>query len=271
MTDSYGVIGHPIAHSKSPAIHRLFANQTSQDISYQAFDIPGAELKKRLHELIEQGVRGLNVTVPHKHPVVGFMDHLSGRAELASAVNTISIKPNGEMTGDNTDGVGLVRDLQQNLHLELAGRRILILGAGGATRGIIPALLETKPETLRIANRTVQRAVELAERFKTLGEISACGFEELRSEQIDLLINATSAGLQGNIPGLPHSVLDSGPVCYDLSYAVGDTPFVRWAKGLGCGAGYQGWGMLVEQAAESFYLWRGVRPDTIPVRRQRFL
>ena len=268
MTDSYGVIGHPIAHSKSPIIHRLFADQTSQDISYQAFDVPAEELEKRLHDLIGQGVRGLNVTVPHKNPVAGLMDHLSERAELAGAVNTISIKPNGEMTGDNTDGVGLIRDLQQNLHLELAGRRILILGAGGATRGIIPALLETKPATLRIANRTAQRAMELAERFKSLGEISACGFEELRSEQVDLLINATSAGLQGNISGFPRSVLDSGPVCYDLAYAVGDTPFVSWAKGLGGGASYQGWGMLVEQAAESFYLWRGVQPDTAPVRRQ---
>ncbi len=266
MTDRYGVIGHPIAHSKSPVIHRQFANQTHQELTYEAFDIAPDVLTKELNALIDSGVRGLNVTVPHKNAIADLVDVLSERARLAGAVNTISISLNGEMQGDNTDGTGLMRDLTENLGIELADRHLLILGAGGATRGIVPALLDTGPASLRIANRTVQKANDLAEQFADLGEVSGCRFEELGGIQFDLVINATSAGLSGEVPPFPESIIDTDVVCYDLSYSMTDTPFCAWAREHGAAEAHQGWGMLVEQAAESFMIWRGVRPDTAPVR-----
>jgi shikimate dehydrogenase len=265
MTDRYGVIGHPIAHSKSPVIHRLFAIQTGQDISYEAFDIPPAELDAQLRALIAAGIRGLNVTVPHKQAVARLCTRLSPRARLAGAVNTLVVGPDGTIDGENTDGAGLVTDLRANLRARLAGTSILILGAGGATRGIVPALFEAGPREIVIANRTLDRAVQLAREFRALGAIAACGFTELAGSTYDLVINATSAGLQGEVPPFPPSIAGPGTLCYDLSYAMHDTPFVAWAKGTGAGRVAQGWGMLVEQAAESFRLWRGVRPDTRPV------
>jgi len=266
MTDRYGVIGHPIAHSKSPVIHRQFANQTRQDLTYEAFDIAPDELTRELNTLIESGVKGLNVTVPHKNAIAELVDELTDRARLAGAVNTISIDQHGDMQGDNTDGVGLNRDLTENLGIELTDRRLLILGAGGATRGILPMLLEAKPASLRIANRTVQKANDLTEQFAELGKLSACRFEELGGLQFDLIINATSAGLSGEVPPFPESIIDADVVCYDLSYSMTDTPFCIWASEHGADEVHQGWGMLVEQAAESFLIWRGVRPDTKPVR-----
>jgi shikimate dehydrogenase len=266
MTDRYGVIGHPIAHSKSPVIHRQFANQTLQDLTYEAFDIAPDELTQELNTLIESGVKGLNVTVPHKNAIADLVDELSDRARLANAVNTISIDQHGGMKGDNTDGVGLNRDLTENLGVELTDRRLLILGAGGATRGIVPMLLDAKPASLRIANRTVQKANDLIEQFAELGKLSACRFEELGGLQFDLIINATSAGLSGEVPPFPESIIDADAVCYDLSYSMTDTPFCIWAREHGAAEVHQGWGMLVEQAAESFLIWRGIRPDTAPVR-----
>jgi len=268
MTDRYGVIGHPIAHSKSPIIHRLFAEQTAQDISYEAFDIEPDTLEARLREMLGDGVRGLNVTVPHKSAVVELADKLTERAELAGAANTLTVDRNHRISADNTDGIGLVRDLEENLHVTLGGRRILVLGAGGATRGIVPALLDTGPDTLWIANRTVDRAAALTERFATFGDVYAAGFDELDGEHFDIIINATSAGLQGELPPFPAALLDGGPVCYDLSYAMKPTPFTAWAGNVTGTRVHQGWGMLVEQAAESFYIWRGVRPETGPVRRK---
>jgi shikimate dehydrogenase len=265
MTDRYGVIGHPIAHSKSPVIHRLFASQTGQDISYEAFDIPPEELDAQLRGLIAAGIRGLNVTVPHKQAVARLCTRLSPRARLAGAVNTLVVGPDGTIDGENTDGTGLVTDLRANLRARLAGTSILILGAGGATRGIVPALFEAGPREIVIANRTLDRAVQLAREFRALGAIAACGFTELAGSTYDLVINATSAGLQGEVPPFPPSIAGPGTLCYDLSYAMHDTPFVAWAKATGAGRVAQGWGMLVEQAAESFRLWRGVRPDTRPV------
>lgn len=265
MTDRYGVIGHPIAHSKSPVIHRLFASQTGQDISYEAFDIPPEELDAQLRGLIAAGIRGLNVTVPHKQAVARLCTRLSPRARLAGAVNTLVVGPDGTIDGENTDGAGLVTDLRANLRARLAGTSILILGAGGATRGIVPALFEAGPREIVIANRTLDRAVQLAREFRALGAIAACGFTELAGSTYDLVINATSAGLQGEVPPFPPSIAGPGTLCYDLSYAMHDTPFVAWAKATGAGRVAQGWGMLVEQAAESFRLWRGVRPDTRPV------
>lgn len=265
MTDRYGVIGHPIAHSKSPVIHRLFAEQTGQDISYEAFDIAPEALDGQVRGLVDAGIRGLNVTVPHKQAVARLCARLSPRARLAGAVNTLVVQPNGAIEGENTDGTGLVNDLRGNLRARLAGTSILILGAGGATRGIVPALFEAGPREIVVANRTVDRAEQLAREFRALGTIAACGFADLGGGTWDLVINATSAGLQGEVPPFPPSIAGPGTLCYDLSYAMHDTPFVAWARDHGAGRVAQGWGMLVEQAAESFRLWRGVRPDTGPV------
>ena len=266
MTDRYGVIGHPISHSKSPVIHRLFAAQTGEDISYEAFDIAPAALEARLKTFVTEGLHGLNVTVPHKEPVARLVDQLTDRAHLAGAVNTVTIAVDGRLDGDNTDGVGLLTDLTVNLGVTLKDARVLILGAGGATRGIVPALLGSGPRDLTIANRSIARAHGLAGHFERLGEIATCRFDQLAGRHFDLVINATSAGLQGNVPPFPAAMLSADTVCYDLSYAMTDTPFVAWARQQGVKQAHQGWGMLVEQAAEAFFIWRGVRPDTQPVR-----
>lgn len=266
MTDRYGVIGHPISHSKSPVIHRLFAAQTGEDIRYDAFDVLPEHLEMQLRTFAKEGVRGLNVTVPHKEAVARLVDQLTDRAHLAGAVNTVIIAADGRFDGDNTDGVGLLTDLTANLDVTLKESRILVLGAGGATRGIVPALLGSGPRELRIANRTVERARELAERFGRLGKVTPCRFDELGGQHFDLVINATSAGLKGETPPFPASILTPEAVCYDLSYAMADTPFVAWARQHGARNVHQGWGMLVEQAAEAFFMWRGVRPETKPVR-----
>ena len=269
MTDRYGVIGHPISHSKSPVIHAQFARQTGQDLTYEAIDIAPGDLATTLDNLIHEGFKGLNVTVPHKNAVVDLMDELSDRARLASAVNTITAQPDGKLVGENTDGIGLVRDLRRNLRFELQDADILILGAGGATRGIVPSLLDAKTRSVLIANRTVERAEELATAFgeagANLGPISACSFDALGTQQFDLIINATSAGLHGEVPPFPASIIDAEVVCYDLSYAMKPTPFIAWATDNGATKAHQGWGMLVEQAAASFRIWRDVKPDTKPI------
>jgi shikimate dehydrogenase len=265
MADLYGVIGYPIGHSKSPVIHRLFADQTRQNLEYRAWEVAPDDLERRVRELIAEGVRGLNVTVPHKTAVIRLCNHRSPRAELCGAVNTLVMDADGSIHGDNTDGAGLVTDLSRNLKMRIAGARILILGAGGATRGIVPALADADPRSIMIANRTVDRARALAGQFGLLGQINACEYTELGGRRFDLIINATSAGLRGETPPFPVSILGPESLCYDLSYGMQDTPFVAWAKQHGAGRVAQGWGMLVEQAAESFYLWRGVRPDTRPV------
>ena len=266
-TDRYAVIGHPITHSKSPVIHRIFAKQTGQHMSYEAIDVAPDELEQMLPEFMADGGRGLNVTVPHKQAALTLMDSLTSRAKLAGAVNTISREPDGGLKGDNTDGVGLINDLH-NLGIEIIDASILILGAGGATRGIIPPLAEQKPAEILIANRTLEKANALANGFADLGNIAGCGFDNLEDRSFNLIINATSAGLAGDVPPFPTSILANEAICYDLSYSMQDTPFVAWAKDNGCQHAFQGWGMLIEQAAESFYLWRGVRPNTRDVRRQ---
>lgn len=266
MTDHYGVIGHPISHSKSPVIHAQFAKQTGQELTYEAIDILPEDLANFIDRLVHEGIKGLNVTVPHKKAVVELMDDLSERARLAMAVNTISVRDDNRLVGDNTDGLGLVRDLSQNLRFELQDADILILGAGGATCGIIPSLLEAEPRQIVIANRTVQRAEELAKEFgpqgAKLGDVDACGFDQLDDRRFDLIINATSAGLGGEVPPFPASLLTPDVTCYDLSYAMKPTPFVAWAASNGAKNVHQGWGMLVEQAAAAFHIWRGVQPDT---------
>jgi shikimate dehydrogenase len=266
--DRYAVIGHPIAHSKSPIIHQLFAEQTGEQLRYEAIDVTPAELEDTVKNFVAKGGRGLNVTIPHKENALVLMDQLTDRAKLAGAVNTISVTEDGELLGDNTDGVGLIADLRNNLNVELIDSSILILGAGGATRGIIPLLMEQHPAELMIANRTVEKAHHLATTFADLGNLNSRGFDQLEDRNFHLIINATSAGLEGEIPPFPASLIAPDTVCYDLSYSMHDTPFIEWAKQHGCIHAYQGWGMLVEQAAESFAIWRGVRPDTRYVRNR---
>lgn len=269
----YAVIGHPISHSKSPVIHKLFAEQTGEDITYEAIDLPPEELNSGITRFIALGGRGMNVTVPHKQAVIELMDSLTERAEIAGAVNTISKLEDGTLQGDNTDGIGLIRDLRDNLGLDLEELRILILGAGGAARGILAALAELRPEELMCANRRLERAIDIRDELADIGRISARSFEELTEEQdeiegFDLVINATSAGLDGTVAPFPEHIVGPDTFCYDLSYSMRETPFVAWANEHGCKQAVQGWGMLVEQAAESFYIWRDVRPETASVRER---
>ncbi|MEY4685840.1 MAG: shikimate dehydrogenase [Pseudomonadota bacterium] len=265
MLDRYAVFGHPIGHSRSPDIHARFAAQTRQSMEYRAIDVPAERFETALKLFIEQGGRGLNCTVPLKELAFQAADQLSERARRSGAVNTLKILENGHLWGDNTDGVGLYRDLTTNLGLALQGKRILILGAGGATRGIIEPLLAADPQCLWIANRTLERAERLAENFKTLGQIFAVGFAQLQGSAFDLILNATSASLNGALPPLPEGLLAPGGSCYDLAYGKEPTPFVRWGQDQGASLSADGIGMLVEQAAEAFQIWRGIFPETLPV------
>jgi shikimate dehydrogenase len=259
--DQYGVFGHPVAHSLSPFIHGMFARETGQYLHYRPYDVTAEELGARVQQFFAGGGRGLNVTLPHKIAAVELAQELSERAAHAAAVNTLALTDNG-ILGDNTDGAGLVRDLCDNQGLVVSRRKLLILGAGGATRGVLAPLLELEPTSVVIANRTAARAAALAAAFADLGNTRGMGFEQVDAEPFDLIINATSASLTGEIPPLPAEVLGPQTVCYDLAYGRSATAFVHWARSVGCARALQGLGMLVEQAAESFLLWRGVRPDT---------
>lgn len=263
--DQYGVVGHPISHSWSPFIHGLFAKQTDQSLVYRLYDIAPEDFRVQVLEFFTRGGRGLNVTVPHKEAAAELANELTLRADRAGAVNTLILTAEHNLLGDNTDGHGLVTDLHKNLGLALAHKRILILGAGGATRGVAEPLLGQDPAEIVIANRTPERAVNLASLFQDLGPIRGCGFDEVGDEPFDLVINATAAGLAGAVPAISGEVIGAHTVCYDMSYSKSATPFVSWAIEQGCARAHKGWGMLVEQAAESFTLWRGVRPDTEPV------
>ena len=266
--DRYAVIGHPIAHSLSPWIHAQFAQQTGQSLIYSAIDVPSAELALRVREFFARGGRGLNVTVPHKQAVLQLIDTLSERASLAGAVNTIVRETGQRLRGDNTDGVGFVRDLTLNLGLAVAGQRVLLLGAGGAARGLLGPLLALAPAELRIVNRSSERARELARAFASQGPVQGSGFEELDGFDYELIINATAASLSDELPALPAGALSPTTVCYDLAYGQAPTRFVQWARDRGARRTYMGEGMLVEQAAESYLLWHGMRPDTAPVLAQ---
>jgi shikimate dehydrogenase len=266
--DRYGVMGYPVSHSRSPVIHRLFALQTGQHMQYELLQVPPDKLSSAIQIFRRAGGKGLNVTVPHKSKVSMLADTLSDRARIAGAVNTLVFQ-DGDIFGDNTDGIGLMRDLQYNLGLQLEGINILILGAGGATRGIVQPLLAAKPKSLTIANRTLSRASALTDHFGAYGDTTACRFDEV-SDSIDyqLIINATSAGLKGETPPYPESAVNEDSYCYDLSYGLNPTPFSKWAAKHGAAHSVMGWGMLVEQAAESFQIWRGMRPDTVAVLKQ---
>ena len=265
MTDRYAVMGNPIAHSQSPRIHALFANQTGQDMVYTAQWVAEEGFETAAQAFFAAGGRGLNITVPFKTEAYALAAARSERAELAGAVNTLRPDDKGGLWGDNTDGVGLMRDLRENLNVTLAGRRILILGAGGAVRGILGPLLAERPATIHIANRTAAKAEALAQRFAALGSMVGGGWDRIDAEPFDCILNGTAASLSDVIPPLPDHALREGGVCYDLAYADTPTAFVRWGQAHGAAVSVDGLGMLVEQAAEAFYLWRGVRPETRPV------
>lgn len=264
MTDRYAVIGNPIAHSKSPRIHAAFARQTGQNLDYQAILAPLDGFAAAVAEFADAGGRGMNVTLPFKLEAFELASRQTDRAVAARAVNTLTFGDGG-ILGDNTDGAGLVADLAFNLACPVSGKRLLLIGAGGAARGVILPLLGQSPASLTIANRTVSHARALCQAFPAHRGLRARSFTELAGRQFDLVINATSASLAGQAPEIPPGLYAPDATAYDMMYGMGLTPFLAAAKIQGAGRLVDGIGMLVEQAAESFLLWRGVRPDTRPV------
>lgn len=265
--DLYAVVGHPISHSKSPRIHSLFALQTGQAVEYTAIQAPLEDFADTVREFFERGGKGLNVTVPFKEQAWQLAEVRTERAEKAGAVNTLYRDDQGRLTADNTDGCGLVRDLTRNHGIRLNGARVLVLGAGGAVRGVLGPILQQQPASVTIANRTVAKAEALAQLFAPVApgvEINAVGFER-PDQPYDLIINGTSASLQGDLPPLSPTVIGSETVIYDMMYSLQTTTFNQWALDNGAGQVFDGLGMLVEQAAESFRVWRGVQPETAPV------
>ncbi len=268
--ERYAVMGNPINHSKSPQIHTAFALETDQKIEYTAIHVDVGGFAQAVSHFQAHGGKGLNVTVPFKLDAWKLADSLTDRAKRAGAVNTLILGDEGEITGDNTDGIGLVNDIVDHLGWTIAQKKILILGAGGASRGVIGPILDKKPRALYIANRTASKAVELAELFrdvKDIGSIKGGGYETLAGQQFDLVINATAASLKGEVPPLPDDLLRAEGCCYDMMYAAEPTAFMLWAKKHGATQFSDGLGMLVGQAAESFRIWRGVRPSVSPVIR----
>ncbi len=267
MIDQYAVIGNPVAHSQSPRIHAEFARQTGQELIYSALLAPLDGFGDAVRAFRERGGKGLNVTLPFKQQAWQLADRHEGFALQAGAVNTLKFE-GGTAIGHNTDGIGLVRDLRDNLRCALRGKRVLLMGAGGASYGVMEPLLREQPQCLVVANRTLGKAVEMVghfEKFQSLAieGLAARGYGELAGSRFDVLINATSAGLAGAMPQLPESVFAAGAVAYDMVYGT-DTPFLRYARAHGARS-VDGIGMLVEQAAESFFIWHGVRPQTAPV------
>ena len=260
MTDRYAVIGHPVSHSKSPAIHTAFAQATKQDLRYDAVEVAAGTLADALKRLHDDGLHGINVTLPHKAEAATLCEAVSERAQQAGAVNTL-IRSDAGWRGDNTDGEGLVRDLQR-LGYAIAGQRVLVLGAGGAVRGALAPLLAEQPAELVVSNRNPWKPEKLAEEFRAVGAITPRTHLTLKGFQFDLIINATSAGHSGTMPRMPAGILADGGACYDLSYGAAHVPFRAWAEAQGATRIADGLGMLVEQAAAAFALWRGVRPET---------
>jgi shikimate dehydrogenase len=261
MTSHYAVFGNPITHSKSPIIHAAFAKQTGQEMDYRALLAPLDGFAEAVAAFRAIGGAGANVTVPFKHDAFQLATQHTDRARAAGAVNTLKFEADGNVLGDNTDGIGLVRDITSNLGFALAGKHILLLGAGGAASGVVLPLLQCGPEELVIANRTADKAMTLAARFREQGNLAGCGFNELTGS-FDAVINATAASLHGELPPLPPKLFMPGALAYDMMYGNHDTPFMAWARSQNATVIADGLGMLVEQAAESFYIWRGVHPDT---------
>ena len=261
MTDHYCVFGNPIAHSRSPAIHAAFAVACGQDMAYEARLAAVDGFKQAISEFVAVGGKGANVTVPFKEEAFRLSTRLSERAARAGAVNTLTFNGN-EMVGDNTDGAGLVRDITGNLNCPLAGKRILLLGAGGAARGVIAPLLADRPATLFIANRSGDKAAALAAAFADMALVDGGDFAKIAGKSFDLVINATSASLAGQTLPLPSGVFAAGSLAYDMMYGKGETPFMAQARDQGAARCADGLGMLVEQAAEAFFVWRGMLPET---------
>lgn len=261
--DRYAVVGNPISHSWSPEIHRMFARITGQNISYEKFEAPLDGFEDFALGLRDAGYLGLNVTIPFKIDAAKLADDLTPRARLAGAVNTLKFDGD-DILGDNTDGIGFVRDLRQRLDFRVAGSAILILGAGGGVRGLVASLLEERPKWIAVANRTHGRAQELADEFG----VEAIRFDEVPAEHFDLIINGTSSSLNHDAPSIDKETFDDCLLAYDLVYASSATPFMSLAKSGGARRVSDGLGMLIEQAAESFMLWRGVRPETVSVYRE---
>jgi shikimate dehydrogenase len=263
--DKYAVFGNPIKHSKSPSIHTLFAEQCAQDIQYRAVRVELDGFRRAATTFFEGGGAGLNITVPFKRDAFEYAQRLSDRAMRAGAVNTLTRMDDGTIEGDNTDGIGLVRDMVANLGWAIQGVSVLILGAGGAVRGVLEPLLRERPKELLVVNRTAARAQQLVDEFADIAPLEGGAYGLIGERQFDLVINATSAGLSGEMPQLPSSLLTERSCCYDLVYSAEPTPFMRWSAHHAAWAVADGLGMLVEQAAQSFYIWRHVRPETRPV------
>lgn len=263
--DQYAVIGHPVSHSKSPQIHALFARQAAQLLEYRAIEAPLDRFAEQVADFFKQGGKGLNITVPFKEQAWALCDQLSERARLAGAVNTLYLDHQGRLCGDNTDGCGLVRDLKKH-GVVLLGKKILIIGAGGAVKGVFQPILEERPADIVLTNRTLSKAEQLVSAFaEHLGatnvELACQSFEQL-DRPFDVVLNGTSASLGGALPAISGRIFSPETVVYDMMYAKTDTVFNAWAKQQGAEQVFDGLGMLVEQAAEAFYIWRGVRPDT---------
>jgi len=264
IVDRYAVMGHPIQHSKSPCIHNAFAQQFGLRIEYEALDVTPASFVSEVERFNMSGGRGLNITVPLKELAWDLAQTRSPQAELAGAVNTLKLDGDS-IAGFNTDGIGLMRDITVNKKTVLTEKEILLLGAGGAVRGVLLPLLEQAPTRVVIANRTLARAQELVDQFQGYGNISASGFEDIKNQHFDVVINGTAASLQGEVPPLPEALFNQDALAYDMMYSDQDTAFMAWARVHGATHVCDGLGMLVEQAAESFSLWRGVQPNTAPV------
>lgn len=264
MTDLYAVVGNPIAHSKSPLIHRLFAEQTDQDLAYEALliDTEDTTFQFAISDLIARGYRGINITVPFKLDAFELADKLSPRAEVAHAVNTFSFK-DGKILGDNTDGIGLITDIEENANRPFKDQKVLILGAGGAVQGILQLLLEKQPGLVHIANRTAKRAEVLGKRFEASLPITSSDWEGIPDKAYDIIINGTSASLEGKLPPVNSNIVGQDSLVYDMMYGAEPTVFMQWAQQHQPTCQVRdGLGMLVGQAAEAFYIWRGVRPQT---------
>lgn len=262
MTDKYAVIGHPISHSKSPLIHQAFAAQTRQDISYQAIEAPLDGFKATIERLVQEGYKGCNVTVPFKFEAFQLCKQLTGRAQAAQAVNTLFFR-DGQVLGDNTDGAGLLTDIEQNLQCRLLFKKVLLMGAGGAAHGVIWQLFNAGA-TITVANRTLEKAQQMVSEFAPYGTVFASSYEALAGKKFDVVVNATSSSLTDELPPLPDGLFAPNALAYDMMYGK-QTPFLTFAAAQGAARLADGLGMLVEQAAEAFCKWREVRPDTAPV------